>query len=143
LLKKLKWWIFGGTFTAAVIIIITFLLKIYGQGNIGFTDIFVIFFPICLASSLVIEILNKSESWRSLLIGEIFIGIFEGFLYFLVYWIGYEVIIQEAYKNPLAKSNLGFVLLIPMIITCISIIPGNLTGGFIGRLIGICIKKKK
>ena len=143
LLKKSKWWFFSGTLISIFIISSHLLLEQYLVGNLGFNVIFITFFTICLLISFLTEILIKSKSWFSLFVGTFFIGIYIGIIYFLIYWIGYEVIIQQAWKDPMFEYNAGFAFVLPMIITMICIIPGIVLGGFIAKLIRACINRIK
>ena len=97
LLKKYKWWLTIGT-----LISIIFIASHFWQ---DFLLSFYLSFPLFFIVGCIAVLISKSDNVGQIFTGGIFTGIYGGFLYLLIYWVGYEIIVKKAWESPMFAHN--------------------------------------
>ena len=135
LLKKYKWWLTIGT-----LISIIFIASHFWQ---DFLLSFYLSFPLFFIVGCIAVLISKSDNVGQIFAGGVFTGIYGGFLYLLIYWVGYEIIVKKAWESPMFAYNWGLAILPPISCTIVSFIPMSIAGGLLVFVIRKIIAKKK
>ncbi|MBE3120729.1 MAG: hypothetical protein IMZ58_00770 [Thermoplasmata archaeon] len=136
-----KWWLLIGTIFFLIYIgafIYVFIFKIWERQYADDLRLIIILF----LGGIIGEIISKSRKFFYSFIAWICIGLYQGVLFLLIYFIGFEYIM----KQTLDESIIGYlyiyaVITFGLIITVF--IPTNLIGGLIVFLGRHFIKEKK
>ena len=135
LLKEYKWWPIIGT----PILIILISSHLWLDYLLSFYLTFPLFFIVgCIA-----VLLSKSDNVGQIIGFGFFTGIYAGFLYLLIYWVGYEIIVEKAWESPMFAFNWGIAILPPIAYTIVSFIPMTIAGGLLVFGIRKIVAKKK
>ena len=86
------------------------------------------------------EIISKSKDIIYSFIAWIFIGLYQGILFFLVYWIGFQFIINQALAKSSPEDPIFFPIITTFGLTIFYLIPANICGGAIMFLVRYIIK---
>jgi hypothetical protein len=137
-----KWWLVIGTifsliYIGAFIYILTF--KIWEHQYANDLRLIIILF----LGGVFGEIINKSKDIIYSFISWMAIGFYQGVLFYLIYWIVFQFIINQELAKPSSESPLLFPIITTSNLTIFFFIPANIAGGlivFIGRYF---IKGKK
>ncbi len=122
-LKKYKWWLIIGT-----LISIIFIASHFWQ---DFLLSFYLSFPLFFIVGCIAVLISRSDNVGQIFVGGFFTGIYAGFLYVLIYWVGYEIIVKEAWKETMFAFNWGLAIFPPMLYSIISFIPMCIAGGLL------------
>ena len=125
--KKLdKWALIIGFLTVIILSTFHFLFNFYSL----FTYLY-LSYPLVFITSCIIELLSKSNNAIDGVLKGISTGFYEFLIYLLIYWVGYEIIVKQAWEDLLFVHN-WMLLFIPAIVMAIlSFIPVNIAGSLI------------
>ena len=139
-IKSYRWWLVIGTiffliYIGAFIYVLTFNIWNHQYAN-DLRLIIILFF-----GGIIGEIISKSRNFFYSFIAWIGIGLYQGVLFFLIYFIGFDYVM----KHTLDESIFGYsyiyaIITFGLIIT--AFIPANIIGGFIVFL-GRYLRKEK
>jgi len=89
------------------------------------------------------EIINKSKGIIHSFYAWISIGIYQGILFYLIYWIICSFIIKQSLANQFSLGPIIFTIITTFGLTIICFIPANIAGGIIAFIVRYLIKQKK
>jgi hypothetical protein len=137
-----KWWLVIGTvfsliYIGAFIYVLTFNIWEHQWAN-DLRLIIILFF-----GGILGEIINKSKDIIYSFVAWISIGIYQGILFYFVYWIVFQFIINQELVKPSPESPLLFPIITTFGLAIFSFIPANIVGGFIVFIGRHFIREKK
>ena len=140
-IKSYRWWLVIGTiffliYIGSFIYILTFNIWNHQYAN----DLRLII--TLILGGVIGEIISKSKDIFYSFVAWIFIGLYQGVLFYLIYWIGFQFIVNQQLVNPSPESPLFFPLITTFGLTITYFIPANLIGGLIVFL-GRYLRKEK
>jgi hypothetical protein len=139
--KSYKWWFLTGTIFF-IIYIATFVYLITYTDRSGFPWE-IQYLPIIFLGGIFGEIISKSKNIIHSFKAWIYVGLYQGILFFLVYWVGFQFIINQALTKPSSVNPFEYIFSTTFFLVIIFLIPANIAGGgiiFLGRYL---LKEKK
>jgi hypothetical protein len=137
-----KWWLVIGTifsllYIGTFIYILTY--RIWEHQFASDLRLIIILF----IGAIFGEIINKSKNFFYSIIAWISIGIYQGILFYLVYWIIYSFIINQELTKPSSESPLLYPIITTFGLAIVWFIPANIGGGIIVFITKYFIKERK
>ena len=135
-IRQYIWWYLIGT-----LFIIIYSISYYNFNMLRPYDwrLILLFF----VGSLIAGLIIKYEEDEIPIIPEIIIGVYEGFIFFISYWIILGVIIEQILTKPASISPIALMISSTAFVTLIIFIPINILNGFISRVFRAYLNSRK
>jgi hypothetical protein len=135
-----RWWLLSGT----IFFLIYFALFIYIQKFHVWMQYFSFLLIILLIGGLLAELLSKSKDIAFIVFSGLTISIYQGILFYIIYYIGFQNIIYFILTRPEAGDGpIAFPIEVTVGLTFYVFTPVNICGGLLGAVILFFIRHNK
>ena len=108
------------------------------NSSFNFIILLYLSYPLFFITTCITELLSKSNNAFDSVVKGFATGCYEFLLYLLIYWVGYAVIVKQAWENPMFEYNWILLIIPPILFAILSIVPTNIAG----RLIIYMLRKR-
>ena len=133
-IKRYKWWLFIATvFFIIYISLFLYFLTFRVLENVYASDLH--FIIVIFIGGIFGEIVSKSQEIIYSIKSWIVVGLYQGLLFFIIYWVGFSILIDQILTKSSPINPFFYMFVTTLGLTIFYFIPSNASGGIIIFLI--------